>query len=253
MEPGGSLGYITTVVTVKNKYGQQLGPAPVRSGPVDHALSGQRAVVLERLEQGTSPTPISTLADDLGLHTNTVREHLDALVALGLAMRDRAPASGRGRPAWLYAAVLDRVEPDVRLRDYAGLTGALAAHLQRTSPDPGREAQEIGQTWGRELAADPPDSSTADPSGRVVALLAGLGFAPEADAAGTTAALRRCPLLDVARAHPEVVCNVHLGIVQGALEAYGGDAEPVAMEPFAEPGACRLHLTPARSTTAIDP
>jgi hypothetical protein len=35
---------------------------------------------------------------------------------------------------------------------------------------------------------------------------------------------------------------VHLGIVRGALDRLGGDPEPTALLPFAEPGACRLHL-----------
>ncbi len=35
----------------------------------------------------------------------------------------------------------------------------------------------------------------------------------------------RCPLLDAARANPEVVCPVHLGIARGAVAALGGDPE----------------------------
>jgi hypothetical protein len=45
-----------------------------------------------------------------------------------------------------------------------------------------------------------------------------------------------------------VVCQVHLGIVRGALEVYRGDPEPTALLPFAEPGACRLHLRTAAAT-----
>jgi predicted ArsR family transcriptional regulator len=76
----------------------------------------------------------------------------------------------------------------------------------------------------------------------VVGLLDELGFAPAADAQATTVALRRCPLLDAAREHPQVVCQVHLGIVRGALEHLDGDPGPTDLLPFAEPGACRLHL-----------
>jgi predicted ArsR family transcriptional regulator len=223
-----------------------LGPAPVRTGPGGRPLSGQRATVLERLQHRTAPATVATLAAELGLHANTVREHAEALVEAGLATRERAPAHGRGRPAWQYAAALDLVEHDPRVRDYAGLAGALAGHLSRTSAAPGDAAQEIGREWGRELAGGAPAGAAGgrgrEARRRTLTLLAGLGFAPDADAAATTAALRRCPLLDVARAHPEVVCNVHLGVVRGALETYGGDPGPAALLPFAEPGACRLHL-----------
>jgi predicted ArsR family transcriptional regulator len=223
-----------------------LGPAPVRSGPGGRPLSGQRATVLERLQHRGESATVGALAGELGLHANTVREHVDALVDSGLVVRTRAPARGRGRPAWRYTAALDLVEHDPRVRDYAGLAGALAGHLSRTSAAPGEQAREIGREWGRQLAAGEPSGAGGVPAPeartRTVTLLAGLGFAPEADAGATTAALRRCPLLDVARAHPEVVCNVHLGVVRGALETYGGDPAPVQLLPFAEPGACRLHL-----------
>lgn len=231
-----------------------MGPAPVRSGAPGRSLSGQRATVLERLQQVTASATVTALADELELHGNTVREHLEALVAAGFARRDRAPAAGRGRPAWQYTAT-DLVEQDVRLRDYAGLTGALAGHLERTSTDAGADARAIGRTWGTELAGEVGAAPGAGPEAarhRTVALLAVLGFAPEASSDATSVALRRCPLLDVARAHPDVVCNVHLGMAQGALEAFGGDPEPTAMLPFAELGACRLHLAAADSREAAD-
>ncbi|WP_236831132.1 metalloregulator ArsR/SmtB family transcription factor [Blastococcus sp. KM273128] len=205
-------------------------------------MSGPRGAVLERLQRSSGPMTIAGLAAETGVHPNTAREHLDALVARGLATRERAAATGRGRPAWRYSAVDDRPEPDPRVRDYAGLATALAGHLARTSPNPAGEGLAAGWAWGRSLTADRPSPPAASPRHQVVALLEELGFAPEADPAATTVALRRCPLLDAAREHPQVICQVHLGIVRGALEQHGGDPEPTDLLPFAEPGACRLHL-----------
>jgi predicted ArsR family transcriptional regulator len=227
-----------------------LGPAPVRVS-AGAALTGPRGAVLERLQLVGRPVTIAVLADELGLHPNTVREHLDALVERRLAVRDRAPAQGRGRPAWRYAAAVDRAEPDSRVRDYAGLASALAGHLARTAPDPAAAGLDAGREWGHSLVTEATGGtsgpSAPGPRHRVVELLDELGFAPEADAEATTVALRRCPLLDTARQYPEVVCQVHLGIVRGVLEHSGGDPEPTALIPFAEPGACRLHL----DTTAL--
>ncbi|CCG05667.1 helix-turn-helix transcriptional regulator [Blastococcus saxobsidens] len=225
----------------------ELGAAPVR-GSVGPPLSGARGTVLERLQRDARPVTIAALAAELGVHPNTAREHLDALVERGLAIRERAPAEGRGRPAWRYTAAADRLEPDVRVRDYAALAGALAGHLARTAADPAAEGLAAGREWGRTLASGRPAEPAragATPRHRVVGLLDELGFAPEADAAASTVALRRCPLLDAARQYPEVVCQVHLGIVRGALEHSGGDPEATALLPFAEPGACRLHLDTA--------
>ncbi len=57
--------------------------------------------------------------------------------------------------------------------------------------------------------------------------------------------LRTCPLLDAARRHPEVVCQVHLGLVDGALAAHEVTAPGARLEPFARPGACVLTLSSA--------
>jgi predicted ArsR family transcriptional regulator len=198
--------------------------------------------VLERLQRSSEPVTIAQVAASLGVHLNTAREHLDALVARGLATRERAPAKGRGRPAWRYAAADDHPEPDPRVRDYAGLAAALAGHLTRTSPNPTGEGLAAGWAWGRSLMADRPAQPGPTPRHQVVGLLDELGFAPEADPQAATVALRRCPLLDAAKQYPQVVCQVHLGIVRGALEHHGGDPEPTDLLPFSEPGACRLHL-----------
>ncbi len=223
-----------------------LGPAPVRGAAAGPQLSGQRAAILERLQQAGTPTTIAGLAAELGVHQNTVREHLEALVDRGLAVRGRARAHGRGRPAWTYTATTENVEPDQRVRDYAGLATALAGHIARTSGDAGVEALQAGRAWGRELAADrrpgPTSKGAAAARLAVVDLLQDLGFDPLADPAATTAALRRCPLLDAAKRYPEIICQVHLGIVRGAMDVLGGDPECIALLPFSEPGACRLRL-----------
>jgi predicted ArsR family transcriptional regulator len=217
------------------------GPAPVR-GSAGTGLSGPRGALLARLQRWGRSVRITELAADLGVHPNTAREHLDALVARGLVTRERGPATGRGRPAWRYTAADDHQEPDPRVRDYAGLAAALAGHLARTSPNPSGDGLAAGWAWGRSLVADRVPTPDANPRQQVVGLLDELGFDPEPDARAATVALRRCPLLDAAREHPQVVCQVHLGIVRGALEHYDGDPEPTDLLPFAEPGACRLHL-----------
>lgn len=223
------------------------GPAPA-SGPTARvALSPQRAAVLEHLRHH-SPERISDAARQLGLHPNTVREHFEALVDAGLVTRTAAAARGRGRPAWLYSGSAS--ESEARVRDYVGLATALAGHLARTSPHSETDAREAGREWGRELVRESRKSreSTAGETRtarrRVLDLLTELGFAPDdgPDSARTGIALRRCPLLDAARRYPAVVCQVHLGIVQGALDELGAASEASDLIPFAEPGACRLYL-----------
>lgn len=242
---------------------RELGPLPATYDmpgdrrPGHTSLSSRRAALLDLLAGQPEPITLAALSALTGSHPNTLREHLDALVAGGLAVRSRAPAVGRGRPAWRYHATSG--ERHARPNEYAGLASALAAQIERSSRDPHNDALRAGEAWGRELAsggsgAGKPEAGRAC-AGRsaaaragVVALLDDLRFGPEPDARAEIVKLRRCPLLEAAHRHPGVVCAVHLGIVRGALEVYGGDPTSTDLLPFAEPGACRLEMLEAAAT-----
>ena len=223
----------------------EWGPRPAFSrGPARVSLSPPRAAVLDLLAQQTTPCTVGALAASLRQHTNTVREHLDGLVEAGLVERTRAASRGRGRPAWLYAAVAGG--PAARgAREYAGLATALAAQIARSAADPTADAVEAGRGWGRDLVrqADLP-RAVSDRAAReeVVELFADLGFAPDVDEGNGVVHLRRCPLLEAAHRYPGVVCGVHLGMTQGAMEELGVDPGGATLEPFAERGACLLRL-----------
>jgi predicted ArsR family transcriptional regulator len=236
---------------------ENLGPSQIRHTH-SPSLTGPRARVLEHLQNADGRCTVDDVARRLGLHPNTARNHLERLVDEGLANAERAPGTGRGRPARLYGAD-PAGEPDPRVREYAALATALASHIARTSARPHDDAVAAGEGWGRTLAEGTATPRSAAATRRtVVELLSRLGFDPDADPAARTTRLRRCPLLDAARAFPTVVCGVHLGLVRGALQTWGADPTRVSLQPFAEPGACILHLaaapagrteTPRRSPT----
>lgn len=246
-------------------------------------LSTARARILDILIDQPAPCTVSALSALNRQHQNTIREHLDALVDDRLAVRTRAPARGRGRPAWLFSAAPE-VGSEPGAREYAGLASALAAQIARTSPQPSADSLEAGRIWGQKLVCRSPADVTVSPAGgatgchgpglstpkassgpnppkapsamsarrQVIDLLDELGFAPSPNARLGVVKLRRCPLLEAAHQHPEVVCEVHLGVVRGALDELGCDPEKterITLQPFSEPGACRLDLLP-RSGTA---
>ncbi len=196
---------------------------------------------MEFLQEQPQPVGTADVAAALGLHHNTARLHLDGLVASGLATREHGQPKGRGRPAMRFSSGIAQ-EVDPRVRDYAHLAAALASVVAQRSEDPAGDARAAGQRWGEEMVAGKRPRSATAARTEVVAILDDLGFDPEADARARSVALRRCPLLDVAREHPEVVCQVHLGLVRGALQQMGRQDPQVELLPFAEPGACRLHL-----------
>ncbi|HET6625918.1 MAG TPA: helix-turn-helix domain-containing protein [Nocardioidaceae bacterium] len=217
------------------------GPRPARRPA---PLSRPRADLLETLRAQPEPTTMAALVAATGLHANTLRDHLDALVRRGLVRRHRATPSGRGRPAWLYETT--EVEEDSGRSEYAGLAATLAAAIHRSSETPREDAIAAGTEWGHELARSlgGPAAAGAGPArDRVVALLGEIGFAPERDSSTSVVRLTRCPLLEAAHKYPDVVCGVHLGLVRGALEEYGADPAGTDLVPFAEPGACRLEMT----------
>lgn len=229
------------MMSVENNRAARRGPRPART-PSGRRLSPSRTALLETLQAQPEPTSLPALVAATGLHANTVREHLDGLVRSGLASRHSAPPSGRGRPGWLYEAT-PHSEDDPR-PEYAGLAAALAAVIVRTSATPAEEARRAGVDWGRRLAHDAGAREAGEETARraVAGIFDDMGFAPESDDDLAELRLTRCPLLEAAHQHPEVVCAVHLGITEGVLETFGAPADGVELRPFAEPGACVLRL-----------
>ena len=233
-----------------------LGPAPNRpdageAAPLDPARARVLAAVREASTAGEAT--VEALADAVGSHANTVRHHLAAAGQAGLVDRVAGGAAGGpGRPAARYRLtprgeqMLGR-SPGM-VEEYLALAGAFADRLAEQGGDPGVDARGVGRAWGRALSAGTGQRRRdAAPDALVVDLLRRLGFSPERaprDVEGPgTVLLRSCPLLDAARRHPEVVCQVHRGLVEGALSDEGGTAE-VQLQAFARPGSCVLVLPP---------
>lgn len=224
--------------------------AGIRRTSFGRPLSPTRLRILELLEAQPTPTTLAALTRICGLHENTVRAHLEDLLRDGYLNRRRACSEGRGRPAWLWEA-RKQIEPS----PYAGLASALATVLHESSANPVKDAVSAGRTWGRELAGKQQARQPGDPRvdqarSRVVEMLHEVGFAPEPDAANEEVLLTRCPLIEAANKHQEIVCGVHLGIIQGSFAEMGFDGAQSTLIPFSAPGRCALHL---RATNTQEP
>lgn len=230
----------TTIRSVENR------PNAVvirRVGRPLHRLSPSRSALLVTLRDQPEPVTLAALVKMTALHENTVREHLDGLIRIGMVHRARAESVSRGRPAWLYMAT----ETGSFDSEYAGLASALARAIVRSSDRPAQAAELAGEEWGRQLARDRGAvfSTPVQARDRVVAVLDDLGFACETDEASPAEVrLTRCPLLEAAYRHTDVVCAVHLGIVRGVLQENGADPAGTQLFPFSEPRACGLLVPP---------
>jgi predicted ArsR family transcriptional regulator len=214
--------------------------APDASPP----LGQSRAGVLDLLRAARTPVSVREIADRTGLHPNTARFHLDALVDAGLATRATQARAAPGRPSMAYQAVEDGVPGR---RQYRLLAEMLASLIAVGLAEPGEAAAEAGREWGRYITERPAPFQRTDACGAVEGLattLRELGFAPEAvtDGAGYQLRLRQCPFREVAEVHPEIVCQLHLGLMQGALDQMRAPVTVAGLQPFAEASLCVAHL-----------
>jgi predicted ArsR family transcriptional regulator len=240
----------------------------VPTKPIDsrthRVLSGvSRVAVLEVLRASSTPLDAQVIAERVGLHANTVRSHLDQLVDAGLVESSVQIRVTPGRPRLLFAAsALAGAGPE---DSYQLLAEILASGLAEGAPAPGEVAARAGRAWGHRIGQDA--GAATDPVGvdrsvdRIVAMLDAVGFAPRLSdgpatghvtrdrGATTVIELHRCPFEEVAREHTEVVCAVHLGLMQGALEQMPSPGIAVRLEPFARPGVCRVHLASVDGVT----
>lgn len=226
------------------------------------ALSPSRLLVLETLESQSTPVTLPALVRRVKLHENTVRGHLNALLRDGAITHESAPAEGRGRPQLLWSATKPEATT-AAAHEYVELATVLAKTISMTAPDPLDASLRAGRSWGEELVtrgripALAPHTSDHE---HVAGFLNELGFAPQTHTEPlvtpiphhSVIELHRCPLLDAAAAHPDVVCNVHLGLIQGALEHQGIDATGSTLEAFTAPGVCTLDLVTRRSATETE-
>lgn len=215
----------------------------------DDTEKPRRAAVLEALRSSNDPLGVTELAERLEIHPNTVRFHLDALVTQGLVDRRLEQPSGRGRPRTVHAPHpgMDRGGP----REYHLLAKILLGQLS-TNRDAGTKAEAAGRKWGGYLVeqVDPTHlTGAAEARQRLTAMMTELGFAPES-AGDDQIRLRHCPFLELAEEYSSTLCPLHLGLMRGALTEIRAPIAATRLEPFAEPDACLVHLSPTHGRTA---
>lgn len=175
----------------------------------------------------TGELAIGDLCEATGLHPNTVREHLQRLIEGGYVIPTIEHRTTRGRPRTLYRAA----------------TGAPEA----SSPVARNKAKAAARR-GDLLRSVLPDTATAlgkDATYQLDALVEHLeesGFEPVVDDRGLTVDLSPCPH---AAGRPEdrpMLCQVHLGLMQGILAEAGGPLEAECVREAALPSECTVQL-----------
>ena len=186
---------------------------------------------------------IVAIADVLGVHPNTVRFHLEGLVGDGVVEQVEPDRKGPGRPPLMFQAVRQMDRGGTRHYRLLAEILTMAVAAER---DPRAKALAAGRAWGRKLQSLPANATTADDAiDHLIDMLDDLGFAPERRKADgeQQVGLRHCPFLELAENRTNVICPVHLGLMQGAMETWGAPVTVERLDAFVEPDLCLAHLS----------
>lgn len=202
-----------------------------------------RVAVLQILRGAERPLTVREIADEMGLHTNTVRSHLAILTEHGYVEGATEDRDRPGRPRLLYTAVdVDSAS----VRNYRLLAETLITYLAARSEDRAASAIEAGRGYGERAMRGRPPLPEGDGTaaiGAIVELMDQSGFKPRASTGGERIDLHRCPFRELAEADPDIVCGVHLGIMRGALAELGSPVRAERLHPFAGPDLCVADLS----------
>lgn len=214
---------------------------------VDERESRQgRQAVLAALREAPGPLSVAEVADQVGLHANTVRGHLELMVHLGVVTRQSEHSGGRGRPRIIYELAPDQPPHEDA---YKTLAEALANELSIISANDQRTADEAGLLWAQALVTQgrlKPATSREDAVAQVSRLFSELGFEASTEPLGDRLYLQACPYASIRDAFPGV-CDIHLGLIRGSLAAMGSDLAVDRFDVDAQPGLCVAHLHHAPS------
>jgi predicted ArsR family transcriptional regulator len=195
-------------------------------------LDPRRAQIVSVLESESEGLDASELGRRVGLHPNTVRWHLDVLASAGIVTSAAESLGNPGRPRRLYRLVPAR-------DDYRSLASVLVATLSRDDAAPAA-CERAGRAWGAGLAGARPRQQGGALE-TVAGILAEHGFEPQAGEQAIT--MHRCPYRELAQVSPDVVCAVHRGLIDGALQELGSPLAVGSLEVFPLPDTCVAHLT----------
>lgn len=200
------------------------------------------AIFLE-LARSAKPLGTADIADVLGLHANTVRPHLERMRDAGLVeVRTELP-SGVGRPQHLYSVSPQAPSLGLEPPTFPVLARMLVRLAEQVGAT-GDDAAEAGREQGRADAARHADAPSCLEA--LVTQLDLLGFDPAVDGTddGETAviAFSNCPFRELAEAHPELVCSLHRGLVEGFVDAMG-DATVDDFHPLVHRSPCQVTLS----------
>jgi predicted ArsR family transcriptional regulator len=226
-------------------------PVDASAGEV-RGVPGRRDLILQLLRTSTEPRSIASIADEMAVHPNTVRFHLDGLVRAGRVEQVVGETAGPGRPPVLFLASR-RMDP-AGPTNYRLLANILTDYFAANTNHPVSAAAELGRSWGPSLVEGRQRRALSKTQSvtELIDVLGELGFKPEPPTSrrAKEIRLRHCPFQELVQTHGTLICGLHLGLMQGALAAIRAPVTVDQLDPFVEPDLCVARLAPASEDAA---
>lgn len=202
--------------------------------PQRHVDGDTRGLIQRLVADSEEPASVEWLCERTKLHPNTVRGHLEVLVASGQMERIPGPKRGRGRPPMLYRAV------SAQGALYSELVATLDEQLDGATD--AALVDDAASRWAEAVADSADKAASPDEAVDVAAAaLDRLGFSAEVSPVGDSITLQNCPYVELVHDQP-VICDIHTALLRDLLERTGQPVTVGDMEVFPAPGMCRAHL-----------
>jgi predicted ArsR family transcriptional regulator len=178
-------------------------------------------------EKGSSS--VQQLAAHFKLHPNAVRQHLGKLEEAGLVASETGRPAGFGRPQRMYKLKGPFHDSQLLPRDYRLLSEMLLEFVASKGIS-AADIKAFGGEWGKRRVKTQLDQSSSPRSSEEIArimsnLFSGLGFEPALRSVSDQTIdlrLHNCIFREVVEFHPDLVCAMLHGVLEGMLSPFIG-------------------------------
>jgi len=197
------------------------------------------------LELARSPRPLATgdIAEELGLHINTIRPHLERMREVGLLRVEIVNQGGVGRPQHRYWLAEDA--PSLGLEPAA--FPVLARMLVRMAAEAGLTEADAVETGREQGLIDGLNADRSRPCVDAVMIrLATLGFDPVSAEVpdvpdDAVVGFSHCPFAELVETNADLVCGLHRGMVEGFVSVFS-DTEVIDFGTLADRQSCTVTI-----------
>ncbi len=199
--------------------------------------------IFEHIHSAGDAVPIADLTALLGFNHNAIRQHLAVLVGAGLIAETTETRTVRGRPRKLYHARDDALNVFASISGSHEQLASLLLEFATSSAAPYEVGRAAVTTTDAGIDASTDHATLLD---HLDLQLARTGFEPRRTD-DNQIELGHCPFAALASRNPEVICELHRGLIDGHLATVSGDLA-VRLEPRDPATAgCMVDIRPAAS------